>query len=88
MGITLEDDNEDFRTAYDIASREAGQKQKKYYDKGYIKKASEFLKVGTQALAKWTGFQERHKIAVVWEDGIYVITDKPHKDILVYTVKN
>ena len=45
MGIILEDDNEDFiknqqeifRTAYDISSRkirEAGQKQKKYYDKG------------------------------------------------------
>ena len=44
MGITLEDDNEDFIKnqqeifrAYDIASRkirEAGQKQKKYYDKG------------------------------------------------------
>ena len=45
MGITLEDDNEDFiknqqeifRTAYDIASRKirkAEQKQKKYYDKG------------------------------------------------------
>ena len=45
MGITLEDDTDDFiknqqeifRTAYDIASRkirEAGQKQKKYYDKG------------------------------------------------------
>ena len=44
MRITLEDDNEDFiknqqeifRTAYDIASRnirETGQKQKKYYDK-------------------------------------------------------
>ena len=42
MGITLEDDNEDFiksqqeifRTAYGITSRkirEAGQKQKKYY---------------------------------------------------------
>ena len=45
MGIILEDDNENFiknqqeifRTAYDISSRkirEAGQKQKKYYDKG------------------------------------------------------
>ena len=45
MGITLENDNGDFvrnqqeifRIAYDITSRkirEAGQKQKKYYDKG------------------------------------------------------
>ena len=45
MGIALEDDNEDFiktqqevfRTAYGITSRklrEAGQKQKKNYDKG------------------------------------------------------
>ena len=99
MGITLEDDNEDFiknqqeifRTAYDIASRkirEAGQKQKKYYDKGRAKKASDFLTVGTQVLVKRTGFQERHKIADIWEDDVYVITDQPHKDIPVYTVEN
>ena len=67
MGLTLEDDNEDFiksqqeilRTAYDIASRkirEAGQKQKKYYDKGRAKKASDFLTVGIQVLVKRTGF--------------------------------
>ena len=36
----------------------------------------------------WTGFQERHKIADVWEDDVYVITDQPHKDIPVYTVEN
>ena len=99
MGITLEDDNEDFvknqqeifRTAYDIASRklrEAGQKQKKYYDKDRAKKASDFLTVGTQVLVKRTGFQERHKIADIWEDDVYVITDQPHKDIPVYTVEN
>ena len=99
MGITLEDDNEDFiksqqdifRTAYDIASRkirEAGQKQKKYYDKGRAKKASDFLTVGTQVLVKRTGFQERHKIADIWEDDVYVITDQPHEDIPVYTVEN
>ena len=99
MGITLEDDNEDFvknqqeifRTAYDIAStkiREAGQKQKKYYDKGRAKKASDFLTVGTQVLVKQTGFQERHKIADIWEDDVYVITYQPHKDIPVYTVEN
>ena len=99
MGITLEDDNEDFiksqqeifRTAYDIASRkirEAGQKQKKYYDKGRAKKASDFLTVGTQVLVKQTGFQERHKIADIWEDDVYVITDQPHQDIPVYTVEN
>ena len=99
MGITLEDDNEDFvknqqeifRTAYDIASRkirEAGQKQKTYYDKGRAKKASDFLTVGTQVLVKWTGFQERHKIADIWEDDVYVIKNQPHKDIPVYTVEN
>ena len=99
MGITLEDDNEDFiknqqeifRTAYDIASRkvrEAGQKQKKYYDKGRAKKASDFLTVGTQVLVKRTGFQERHKIADIREDDVYVIMDQPHKDIPVYTVEN
>ena len=37
---------------------------------------------------KWTGFQERHKIADIWEDDVYVITDQPHKDIPVYTVEN
>ena len=99
MEITLEDDNEDFiknqqeifRTAYDIASRksrEAGQKQKKYYDKDWVKKASEFLTVGTQVLVKRTDFQERHKIADIWGDDVYVITDQPHKDIPVYTVEN
>ena len=99
MGITLEDDNEDFikkqqkifRTAYDIASRkirEAGQKQKKYYDIGHAKKASDFLTVGTQVLVKRTGFQERHKITDIWKDDVYVIIDQPHKDIPVYTVEN
>ena len=99
VGITLEDDSEDFiknqqkifRTAYDIASRkirEAGQKQKKYYDIGCAKKASDFLTVGTQVLVKWTGFQERHKNADIWKDDVYVIIDQPHKDIPVYTVEN
>ena len=99
MEITLEDDNEEFvrnkqelfRLAYDIASwkiREAEQKQKKYCDKGHAKKASDFLTVATQVLKKWTGFQERHKIADIWEDDVYVITDQPHKDIPVYTVEN
>ena len=37
---------------------------------------------------KGTGFQERHKIADIWEDDVYVITDQPHKDIPVYTVEN
>ena len=37
---------------------------------------------------KQTGFQERHKIADIWEDDVYVITDQPHKDIPVYTVEN
>ena len=37
---------------------------------------------------KQTGFQERHKIADVWEDDVYAITDQPHKDIPVYTVEN
>ena len=37
---------------------------------------------------KWTGFQERHKIANIWEDDVYIITDQPHKDIPVYTVEN
>ena len=99
MGITLEDDTDDFiknqqeifRTAYDIASRkirEAGQKQKKYYDKSRAKKASDILTIGTQVLVKWTGFQERHEIADVWEDDVYVIIDQPHEDIPVYTVEN
>ena len=99
MGITLEDDNEDFvrnqqeifRAAYDITSRKirkAGQKQKKYYDTGQAKKASDFLTVGTQVLVKWTGFQKRHKIVDIWEDDVYVITDQPQKDIPVYTVEN
>ena len=39
-------------------------------------------------LVKWTGFQERHKIADVWEDDIYIIIDQPHKDIPVYTIEN
>ena len=39
-------------------------------------------------LVKWTGFQERHNIANVWEDDVYIIIDQPHKDILVYTVEN
>ena len=34
------------------------------------------------------GFQERHKIADIWEDDVYVITDQPHKDIPMYTVEN
>ena len=37
---------------------------------------------------KQRGFQERHKIADVWEDDVYVITDQPHQDIPVYTVEN
>ena len=37
---------------------------------------------------KWTGFQERYKIADVWEDDVYVITDHPHKDIPMYTIQN
>ena len=37
---------------------------------------------------KWTGFQERHKIADVWENDVYVITNQPHEDIPVYTVEN
>ena len=37
---------------------------------------------------KQTGFQERHKIADVWEDDVYVIIDQPHKDIPVYTIEN
>ena len=36
--------------------REAGQKKKKYYDKGQAKKASDFSMLSTQALVKWTGF--------------------------------
>ena len=97
MGITLGTDDfiknqqEIFRTAYDIASqkiREAGQKQKKYYNKGRTKKASDILTLGTQVLVKRTAFQERHKIADVWEDDVYVLTDQPHKDIPVYTVEN
>ena len=45
-----------------------------------------FLTVGIQVFVKWTGFQERHKIADIWEDDIYVITDQLHKDIPVYTI--
>ena len=99
MGITLDDDADDFvksqqeifRTAYNIASKkicEAGSKQKKYYDKGRSKKVSDILTLGTQVLVKQTGFQERHKIADVWEDDVYVVIDQPHKDIPVYTVEN
>ena len=36
---------------------------------------------------KQTGFQERHKIADVWEDDVYVITDQPPKDIPVHTIE-
>ena len=35
-----------------------------------------------------TGSQERHKIADVWEDDVYVIMNQPYKDILVYTVES
>ena len=63
MGITLDDDADDFvksqqeifQTAYNIASRkiqEAGSKQKKYYDKGRSKRASDILTPGTQVLVK------------------------------------
>ena len=63
MGITLDDDADDFvksqqeifQTAYNIASRkirEAGSKQKKNYDKGRSKKASDILTPGTQVLVK------------------------------------
>ena len=63
MGITLDDDTDDFvksqqeifRTAYNIASKkihEAGSKQKKYYDKGRSKRASDILTLGTQVLVK------------------------------------
>ena len=63
MGITLDDDADDFvksqqeifHTAYNIASKkihEAGSKQKKYYDKGRSKKASDILTLGTQVLVK------------------------------------
>ena len=63
MGITLDDDADDFvksqqeifRTAYNIASRkirEAGSRQKEYYDKGRSKKASDILTPGTQVLVK------------------------------------
>ena len=99
MGLYLEDVTDDFiknqqeifRTAYDIASRktrEAGQKQKKYYDKGRSKRASDILTPGTQVLVKRTGFQERHKLADVWEEDVYIIIDQPHKDIPVYTIEN
>ena len=37
---------------------------------------------------KPVGFQERHRIADIWEDDVYVITDQPHKDIPMYTVEN
>ena len=37
---------------------------------------------------KWTGFQERYKIANVWEDDVYIIIDQPYKDNPVYTVEN
>ena len=98
-GITLEDDvdnfikslQEIFQTVYDTASRkirEAGLRQKKYYDKRHAKKATEFLTPGTQVLVKHTGFQGKHKIADGWEDDIYVIIDQPHKDIPDYTVVN
>ena len=76
---------------YDTASRkirEAVLRQKKYYDKGCAKKATEFLTSGTQFLVKSTGFQERHKIADVCEDDLYVTIDQPHKDIPGYTVEN
>ena len=63
MGITLDDNADDFvksqqgifQTAYNIASRkicEAGSKQKKYYDKGRSRKASDILTLGTQVLVK------------------------------------
>ena len=62
-------------------------KQKKY-DKGRSKKASDILTPGTQVLVKQTSFQERHKIADVWEDDVYIIIDQPHRDIPVYTIEN
>ena len=37
---------------------------------------------------KCTGFQERDKIADIWEDDVYVIINQPHEDIPVYTVEN
>ena len=37
---------------------------------------------------KRTGFQERHKIADVWEDDVFVIMNQSHKYIPVYTVEN
>ena len=67
--------------------RKAGLRQKKYYDKGHAKKAREFLTPGTQVLVKHTGFQERHKIADVWEDDIYIIINQTYKAIPVYTWK-
>ena len=99
MGITLDDDaynfirsqQETFQTAYDTASRkirEAGQKKKKYYCKGHAKKATEFLTPVTEVLVKCTSFQERHMIAHVWEDDIYVVVNQPHKDTSVYTLEN
>ena len=99
MLLWVDDDADDFvksqqeifRTAYNIASskiREAGSKQKKYYDKGGSKKALDILTPGTQVLVKRTGFQERHKIADVLKDDVYKIIDQPHKDIPVYTVEN
>ena len=53
-----------------------------------VKQRKHQITVGTQVLVKWTSFQERHKIADVWEDDVFVITDQPHKDISVYTVEN
>ena len=37
---------------------------------------------------KQTGFQEKHKIADVWEDEVYIIIDQLHRDIPVYTIEN
>ena len=38
-------------------------------------------------LVKNTGLKGKHKLADKWKPDIYIVTDQPNKDILVYKVR-
>ena len=73
--------------AHDIAAVSSGNSQvsqKKQYDR---KARAAVLDVGDRVLVKVLSFEGRHKLADKWEEGVYLVVDKPNEDIAVYEVQ-
>ena len=73
--------------AYKLASeqtKKAADKYKKYYD---ISTRGAVLEVGDRVLVKAVSFKGKHKLANKWEDDVFVVLEKPNKDIPVYVVQ-